>query len=222
MENLPATIRNFLDVVEMEAEGCAEVTISNDGEMHQVAELLRRIKTHAKDLNEKRLEITRPIDESKARIMAMFRPIEDKLKNAENIIKRGILSWEAKIAEENRRQQEIANRAAKEAEERARAALVVKAETAIAEGKPELAVAYVEKAEAVIVAPVNVAVERRASGISIPKIWKFRITDSSLIPDEFWILDETKIGKVVKAMKETTKIPGVEAFDEATVSAKSF
>ena len=222
MENLPATIRNFLDVVEMEAEGCAEVTISNDGEMHQVAELLRRIKTHAKDLNEKRLEITRPIDESKARIMAMFRPIEDKLKNAENIIKRGILSWEAKIAEENRRQQEIANRAAKEAEERARAALVVKAETAIAEGKPELAVAYVEKAEAVIVAPVNVAVERRASGISIPKIWKFRITDSSLIPDEFWILDETKIGKVVKAMKETTKIPGVEAFEEATVSAKSF
>lgn len=222
MENLPATIRNFLDVVEMEAEGCAEVTISNDGEMHQVAELLRRIKTHAKDLNEKRLEITRPIDESKARIMAMFRPIEDKLKNAENIIKRGILSWEAKIAEENRRQQEIANRAAKEAEERARAALVVKAETAIAEGKPELAVAYVEKAEAVIVAPVNVAVERRASGISIPKIWKFKIIDPNLIPDEFWILDETKIGKVVKAMKETTKIPGVEAFEEATVSAKSF
>lgn len=222
MENLPVAIRNFLEVVEMEADECVSISISNDGEMHQVAELLRKIKTHAKDLNEKRLEITRPIDESKSRVMSMFRPIEDKLKNAENIIKRGILAWEAKIAEENRRLQAEADKAAREAEERARAALVVKAETAIAEGKPELAVAYVEKAEAVVVAPVNVAVERRASGISIPKIWKYRIVDPKLIPDEFWILDEAKIGKVVKAMKATTNIPGIEAFEEATVSAKSF
>lgn len=222
MENLPAEIRNFLDVVEMEADGCVEVTISSDNEMEQVATLLRSIKTRAKELSEKRLEITRPIDESKARVMAMFRPIEDKLKNAEGIIKRGILSWEAKIAAENKRLQDEANKAAKEAEDRRKAALVMKAETAIAEGKPELAVAYVEKAEAVIVAPVNIALERRAAGISIPKIWKFRIVDRDLIPDEFWILDETKIGKVVKAMKETTKIPGVEAFEEATVSAKGF
>lgn len=222
MENLPAEIRNFLDVVEMEADECVSVTISNDGELHNVSELLRKIKTHAKNLDEKRKEITRPIDASKARVMDLFRPIEDKLKNAENIIKRGILAWEAKIAEENRRLQAEADKAAKEAEDRRRAELVVKAETAIAEGKPELAVAYVEKAEAVVVAPVNVAVERRAVGISIPKIWKYKITDRNLIPDEFWILDETKIGKVVKAMKNSTNIPGVEAFEEATVSAKGF
>jgi len=215
METLPAAIQSFLEIVELEADGYAEVTINNDDEMKSVANLLRMIKTRASELNSKRLEITRPIDESKARVMGLFRPIEEKLKNAEAIIKRGMLTYEAKIAEENKKLQEEANRLAKEAEERRKAAIVRDAEQAIEQGKPELAVAYIEKAEAVVVAPINVAKERRAEGIATMKVWRFEILDISKIPSEFLIVDEKKLQKYATAMRETAKVEGVRFFEES-------
>ena len=223
MENLlPANIKTFLEIIELEADGIVEVTIKNDDEMKGISNLLRSIKTRAKELNDKRLEITRPIDDSKARIMGLFRPIEDKLKKAEVIIKQGILSYEKKIAEENRRLQEEANRLAKEAEERRKAAIVKDAETALEQGKPELAVAYIEKAEAVFVAPINVAKERRPEGISTVRVWKYEILDPLLIPREFLIVDETKLQKYATAMRETAKVEGVRFYEDTIISAKRF
>jgi hypothetical protein len=47
--------------------------------------------------------------------------------------------------------------------------------------------------------------------------WKYRITDRSLIPDEFWMLDESMIAQQVRRDKEKTVIPGIEAYpDEST------
>ena len=222
METLPATIQSFLDIVELEAEGYAEVTINNDAEMQSVGNLLRMIKTRAGEMNDKRMEITRPMDESKARIMGLFKPIEEKLKNAETIIKRGILSYQQKIADENRRLQLEADKAAKEAEERRKAAIVRDAEQAMEQGKPELAVAYIEKAEAVYIAPVNVAKERRPEGISMSKIWKYEIVDAAKIPREFLMIDEKKLQKYAANMKDTAKVEGVRFFEDSIISARKY
>lgn len=47
--------------------------------------------------------------------------------------------------------------------------------------------------------------------------WKWRITDASLIPDEYWMLDESMIGALVRSDKDKTAIPGIEAYsDEST------
>ena len=222
MEKLPATIQSFLDIVELEAEGYAEVTISNDAEMQSVGNLLRMIKTRAGEMTDKRMEITRPMDESKARIMGLFKPIEEKLKNAETIIKRGILSYQQKIADENRRLQLEADKAAKEAEERRKAAIVRDAEQAMEQGKPELAVAYIEKAEAVYIAPVNVAKERRPEGISMSKIWTYEIVDAAKIPREFLMIDEKKLQKYAANMKDTAKVEGVRFFEDSIISARKY
>jgi len=43
-------------------------------------------------------------------------------------------------------------------------------------------------------------------------IWQFRITDAQKIPRAYLMPDEVKIGGVVRALKEATNIPGVEAY----------
>ena len=223
MENtLPAEIKSFLEIVEMEAEGCVEVIINDDQQMQEASTLLRSIKTRAKELEEKRFELTRPLDAAKANIMALFKPIADKLANGERLIKTGIINRERAIAEENRRLQEIADKAAAEEAERKKAAIVADAEVALAEGKPELAVAYVNKAEEVKPVPVNVAANRRPTGISLKEEWVHEVTDQKLIPDQFKTIDEAALARYAKAMKERAEVPGVKFFKREVVAARRF
>jgi len=44
--------------------------------------------------------------------------------------------------------------------------------------------------------------------------WRYRITNENLVPDEYWMLNEQKIGADVRRDKEKTSIPGVEAYPD--------
>lgn len=59
----------------------------------------------------------------------------------------------------------------------------------------------------------------KTAGVSTVTEWGFRITDESLIPREYLMVDEKKIRAVVKAMKKQTNIPGVEAIEGTGVRA---
>jgi len=59
-----------------------------------------------------------------------------------------------------------------------------------------------------------------ADGVSVRKIWKWRLTDSTKIPREYLMVDEAKIGKTVREWGEHTEIPGVEVFEETVIGAK--
>lgn len=72
-------------------------------------------------------------------------------------------------------------------------------------------------AERIISAPIapapNIARSLpKTASFSSREHWDFRIIDPALIPREFLEIDETRIRRVVTAMKGTTKIPGVEVF----------
>lgn len=54
----------------------------------------------------------------------------------------------------------------------------------------------------------------KIEGLSQTKVWCWRVTDTSLIPLEFWMLDEKAVEAVVKVQKEATQIPGIEVFYE--------
>lgn len=93
------------------------------------AEDLGAIKAKIKELNEQRLSMTRPLDESKKRIMELFAGPLSTLEQAENDMKRSIGDWHARERarlEAERKAQEEAARKAREAleaqhrEERAR------------------------------------------------------------------------------------------------------
>lgn len=52
----------------------------------------------------------------------------------------------------------------------------------------------------------------KETGVSFREDWKFEITDESAIPRAYLVPDQVKIGKVVRAMKQATNIPGVRAY----------
>lgn len=73
-------------------------------------------------------------------------------------------------------------------------------------------------AEAIISAPVVVApvksYEAPKTSTVFQTRWKYKITNAALIPREYLVPDETKIGGVVRATKGAITIPGIEAFSE--------
>ena len=63
--------------------------------------------------------------------------------------------------------------------------------------------------------------ETKVEGISkLRKVWKFRVTDASKVPDQYKKVDEVRLGQVVRATKGTMEIAGVEIYSEDTVSAR--
>lgn len=54
-----------------------------------------------------------------------------------------------------------------------------------------------------------------AAGISTRRLRRWRLVDAVKVPDQFWLLDETKIGKAVRAGVE---IPGIESYTETSVA----
>ena len=87
-------------------------------------------------------------------------------------------------------------------------------------GDVEAAARLVEAAPVVAVAPsapvflppapvIHVKVE---GGPTFTEDWTFEVTNENLIPRHYLAIDEVKIGKVVRAMKGQTNIPGITAF----------
>lgn len=86
-------------------------------------------------------------------------------------------------------------------------------------------------AEAVLAHPVPQAVYvppvviprsiPKAVGVSSGVTWGYRITNESLIPREFWVLDEKKLAQVARAMKDKLNIPGVEPVSTGKASFRA-
>jgi len=75
------------------------------------------------------------------------------------------------------------------------------------------------EAEAILAAPVAAPIVvlpsfAPKSKTTIQTHWDFRITNAALIPREYMAPDTVKIGGVIRSMKGTISIPGVEAFEK--------
>lgn len=140
--------------------------------------------------------------------------------------------------EQDRIRREAEQKAADE-ERRRREDEALKAAEAIAPSSPEVAEQILQQ-EIAAPAPIVALPSTRldVSGVSIRENWTFvyvgaspgqrwkDLTDEqrkralSMLPREFLIPDESAIGRVAKAMKSGTKIPGVQAFDSGTVAVR--
>jgi colicin import membrane protein len=78
-----------------------------------------------------------------------------------------------------------------------------------------------EQTQALMSAPSSTIAAPKVSGISTRKLWAFRITDPALIPREYLLIDEQKIGGVVRALKDATNIPGVEAYQKDSLASRA-
>ena len=115
-------------------------------------------------------------------------------------------------AEQERLRREEEARLQKEADKQAEEAALRAAEAAEAAGDSEVAEAILEAP--VAAPPVILPSSTPKTGVSFREVWKFRVTDEKLIPRQYMMPDEKKIGGVVRAMKDGTQIPGIEVYSE--------
>lgn len=212
-------------------------------------EHLKRIKTKFKQLDNLRKSLTKPLDESKDRIIQLFSKPLNFLAKAESSIKSAMLSWQTEQErirrEEERKLQDAARkkedalrvikteqeRVWREKEEAARK----EAERLAAEGKAEEAAkARVEADKAAAKAneraaqaqeicvpvPVLNSTVEKIAGIATRSIWKFRIVDVNKIPRQYMVPNEKMLGEIARTLKNSLTIEGVEFYSEESMSSK--
>lgn len=188
--------------------------IANAEHYQKASGLLMRIKTALKALEAAHDRIAAPIKRGLKELAQQAADSKAPFLHAEQSIKASMLTWQnaerARAAEEQAKADELARK------ERERlAALAARQE---ATGKTERAEATMERAAAVV-APVISREPPKVSGIATRNVPKFEIVDASKVPDEYWTLDEVKIGKAVRATSGTVPIPGVRIYFEQQIAA---
>jgi len=163
---------------------------------------------------------------------------DNPLESDEKRLKEGIRLFKLeedrkRVAESNRIRREQEQEAERVANETAQTLKLSDAVAAEERGEPELAeqilAAPALPIRAAYVPPVNLpSAIIRVAGETHKEDWTYELVDENgdpvqtprrdLIPDEFWVLDEKAIAKVVKTLKGRTSIRGVRAYDQGAVS----
>lgn len=192
----------------------ANLIIKTPEGYQQAAQRLVDLKAEIDRVEAEKDGVFKPINAGLRAFSALVKRALDPLKAHEITIKAAMI----KYSDEQDRLQRETQRIANEKADKERAKLLEKADVAVANGKESKAEALVERAAAVQ-APIVPVGRPMVSGISIPKVWVFEITDESLIPREYLLVDEVRIRKVVTALKGDTRIPGIRAFEQKRISA---
>src|SRR3990167_543316 len=164
-----------------------KLVIESAEDMKQSAELLSKCNKYLDGITENKELLTRPLNATLKEIRLRYRPIEDILTTAIDALR----------TEQGRYQTEMLR---KQREEEAKIAARVK------EGKGNLkletAVRQIEEIEKPeeIVSTDSGMVKFREQKI-------LKVVDASLVPDEYWVLDEKAL---LEALKAGTVVPGAE------------
>lgn len=180
----------------------AKAYVVDNADMYVMAgDELKEIKARRKAIEDKRVEITKPMDQAKKAAMDFFRLPIDLLDDAEDAIKRAMLTWKS---EQDRKERE------------AREAQAAEARRIQAEAKaknPD------QPPPVVVMPPVPTVAAPKMAGISTRKIWKFDVTDPAAVPREYLVIDDAKLGAMARATKGTVAVPGVRFYEEETMAA---
>lgn len=194
----------------------ATFVVPNNETYVNASSVLKFIKTTATELDALRKSMTKPLDESKKRIMDFFRKPLNNLVMVENNIKKAMLTFQK---EQERKRKEEEDRLL-EQQRKDKEKLEKRADKAEEKGNTEKAETLREEAEQKeSVVPTVAPMVEKVSGISTKKIWKFKIVDAKLIPREYLMPNEKMIGEVGRATKGTLKIAGIEFYSDETIAA---
>lgn len=207
------------EVVEQKALAVVDqakaIFVVSNQDLQVAGEKLKDIKAMRKEVANTFDPISKKQHAAWKETLAQKKKFDDPLKEAELFVKGQMTKF---TAEEERKRQAEEKRLQEEAKKKKEKEILETAEEAEARGDT-IASDFAMSEE---VDTSNIKVEskvEKVAGVVITKIWKWRIKDESLIPKEFWILDEKRIGQRVRADKERTDISGIEAYPEDNVRA---
>jgi hypothetical protein len=194
----------------------ADLVVTDDASYAAGAELLNDIVAKRKEVDATRLSITRPMDEAKARVMDLFRPISDVIARAERDV-RGQMADYAEAVERERARE----RARLEAEAAAeREKTLAEAEALRRAGRVEMAEELEYEAETTPTptvagsSPKGTRKVLTAEVFDLKELARFAVASGRV--EELLLPNESTIKALIKA---NVKIPGVRAVAKTSIVA---
>ena len=141
----------------------------------------------------------------------------DRLDQVEKSAKQAVLKYdneqEAIRRKEQMRLQAIEDaRAARERERLEKRAETLKT--------PELKEAALAEADSIIAPVVQIEEKTKSEGVSTRKTWKARVTDISLVPRAYMVVNQQALDALAKATKGSVQLPGVDFYEDSTLAVK--
>jgi hypothetical protein len=179
---------------------------------------LTKIDKTAEELRKSNVQ---PLNDQVKEINSFFKGLVGPVQNEVVRLKDLLLTYTKKQAEIARQKAEAERKAA---EEKAIQEAIEKEkkmkEEALAKGEDPASV----KVEVAVI-PETIVENKKlstvnTSGVGTRRVAKWEVADEKLIPDEYWILDETKINAIRRAAGvdcEKSTIPGIRFFFEETI-----
>ena len=187
------------------------IEVKTDEQESGAADILKEIKLIGTEAEALRKEKVNPFNALVKRINDVFRPVTADLESAEGTIKNKVLTY--RQYKERLRQEEERKR---EEEYRRK----VEEERKKAEAQKE---AFVPPSPPPIIIPMENKVSGSSGSLSTRKVWRFKVVDIALVPDEFKVIDETAVRSRIMNMnanKVEPKISGLEIYQEETIASR--
>jgi len=181
------------------------LVVNTDADMATAAQAVVKLHLFNKKAEELRKEKTAPLNAQVKWWNDQFKILTDPIGQLERTINSKVFAYRQLVEEARRKEQARQDALAAKRMERAEA-------KGITPAIPEIV--------APIVAGPEKRIETDMAKVSFTENWTFQITDETLIPREYLMVDESKIRKVVKALKADTKIAGIKVFDQGGVSIR--
>jgi TolA-binding protein len=210
--------------------------VESEGDLERAGKIYTDVATLVKELEKKRLDITRPLDDVKKQIMSAEKDMTAKLTSEQDRIKRMNNAYATKKMQEAQAEQRrvdelnrIEQANAAELQRKAQEEADAKAATAQSIFGAQAVTTAQVQAQAPVVPQVQycTTVEApRASANTIRTEWKFEVLDSEKVPRELCTVDEKKIRahltyqKSMGANIENLQIAGLRLWQEANVCAR--
>ena len=186
-----------------------DLKITNNTDMETAADLLGSVKKMQKSLKTKEDDAKRPFQDTLNGIRAAYKPINADLSAAESTIKGKVVDYrkkEAAAAEEKKN----------------------KIEARVGEGKGKLKVqTAINQISNVDQGKSEAHIDTGSSSMTVRMIKKVRITDESLVPRDYLVVDTTKVKAAAVKIHDLKKegvaveqIPGVEVYEEESIGAR--
>jgi len=168
------------------AESVTKLDVTTMPEAVELLSSLNRIKD---DITAQKEKVTRPLLDALAEERAKWKPKELKLETVITKIRTALTQYQTELVAKQRAEQE---------------AIAKKLENN--EIKPETAIKRMQKVE-----NVQNTVESNTGKITFKTVTTFTVTDWKSVPDEFLLLNETKVREMLKNGK---LVPGLQYNDE--------
>lgn len=197
-----------------------EITSNEDVEKINI--VLRRVIEMIKHVESELNPQIKLAHESHKAAMATKKKLLEPLETVEYNINVALRNWQVKKEAEAKTLQDKINKQLAEAAEEQRKKVELEAKNATNEWDKEVAVDKLAdiKTDSVELAVCKEAIAPKITGQYKKSNWKARVINPELVPDEYWIINESMLDKVAKMTKGEEKINGIEFFDDFTIVTK--